>query len=241
MQGQVIVVTGAASGIGRATAELLVQNDATVIAADVDVNNLPAGTQPLRVDVSDDKSVAAMATSVLSAHGRIDGLANIAGIGSTKGLVECTPHEWDAVFAVNARGTFLCMRAVLPAMLEQGSGAIVNVASIAGIVGLRDRAAYCASKGAVIALTKQVAVQYAADGVRCNAVCPGTIDTPWVNRLLDEAADPSLRRAELVARQPLGRLGRADEVAVAVRYLLADDSAFVTGSEFVIDGGICAS
>lgn len=237
---RVVVVTGAASGIGRATAELLAADAATVIAADIDVDDVPLGTMPWRVDVRDEQSVVGMATSVLSQYGRIDGLANVAGIGSTRDLVNCETNEWDNVFSVNARGTFLCMRAIVPSMLEHRSGAIVNVASVAGIVGLRDRAAYCASKGAVIALTKQVAVQYAGDGIRCNAVCPGTIDTPWVERLLDESPDPAQRRAELIARQPLARLGRADEVAFAVRYLLSDESAFVTGSELVIDGGICA-
>ena len=129
---------------------------------------------------------------------------------------------------------------MLPGMLAQGSGAIVNTASVAGLVGLRDRAAYCATKGAVISLTKQVAVQYAGTGVRCNCVCPGTVDSPWVGRLLDGAEDPEATLAALVARQPLGRLGRPDEVAKAALYLASDDAAFVTGSALVIDGGIVA-
>jgi NAD(P)-dependent dehydrogenase (short-subunit alcohol dehydrogenase family) len=127
-------------------------------------------------------------------------------------------------------------------MLQQeSSGVIVNTASVAGLIGLRDRAAYCASKGAVVALTKQVAVQYATRGIRCNCVCPGTVDSPWVGRLLDAANDPAQARRDLVARQPLGRLGRPDEVAAAICYLASDAAAFVTGSELVIDGGILAA
>jgi NAD(P)-dependent dehydrogenase (short-subunit alcohol dehydrogenase family) len=138
------------------------------------------------------------------------------------------------------RGVFLGTKAALPSMLAQGRGVIVNTASVAGMVGFRDRAAYCASKGAVIALTKQVAVQYASQGIRCNCVCPGTVDSPWVGRLMGGTDDPAATRAALVARQPLGRLGQPDEVAKAVVYLASDDAAFITGSELVIDGGIVA-
>jgi NAD(P)-dependent dehydrogenase (short-subunit alcohol dehydrogenase family) len=125
-------------------------------------------------------------------------------------------------------------------MLEQGSGVIVNTASVAGLVGLRDRAAYCASKGAVIAFTRQVAVQYAGTGVRCCCICPGTVDSPWVGRLLAEADDPEQRRRELVARQPIGRLGSPEEVAKAALYVASDDAAFMTGTALVLDGGLTA-
>ena len=168
-------------------------------------------------------------------------MCNIAGIGSTKSAVECTPEEWDQVFAVNAKGVFLGTKFALPAMLEQKRGVIVNMASVGALIGLRDRAAYCASKGAVVAFTKQVAMQYAAQGVRCVSICPGTVDSPWVGRLLDEAPDPAARRSELVARQPLGRLGDPAEIAKAVLYVASDDAAFMTGSELVIDGGITAA
>jgi NAD(P)-dependent dehydrogenase (short-subunit alcohol dehydrogenase family) len=125
-------------------------------------------------------------------------------------------------------------------MLEQGNGVIINTASVAGMVGLRDRAAYCASKGAVIAFTRAVAIQYAGTGIRCNAICPGTVDSPWVQRLLEQSDDPEQRRAELVARQPMGRLGQPAEIARAAVYLASDDAAFVTGSELVLDGGLTA-
>ena len=144
------------------------------------------------------------------------------------------------MFSVNVRGVFLGTKHALPHMLSAGRGSIVNTASIAGLVGLRDRSAYCASKGAVIAFTRQVALQYAGTGVRCNCVCPGTVDSPWVGRLLDEAEDPAVARAALTARQPVGRLGTPEEIAKAVLYLASDDASFVTGSAMVIDGGLTA-
>ncbi len=137
-------------------------------------------------------------------------------------------------------GVFLGTEHTLPHMLAAGSGAIVNTASVAGLVGLRDRAAYCASKGAVIAFTRQVAIQYAGTGVRCNCICPGTIDSPWVARLLEQDEDPEAARTALVGRQPLGRLGQPVEVAKAAVYLASDAAAFVTGAALVIDGGIYA-
>ena len=142
---------------------------------------------------------------------------------------------------MNVRGTYLMSRAVLPGMLEAGHGIIVNTASVAGSIGLPDRAAYCASKGAVIALTKQIAVQWAKAGIRCNCICPGTVDSPWVGRLLSEASDPVAHREALIARQPLGRLGTPSEVAAAALYLASDAASFITGSELVIDGGITAA
>lgn len=237
----IILVTGAGSGIGRATAELLVSEGATVVAADLDPSDVPTGAHAYQVDVADPESVDQLVSSAQKRHGTILGLANIAGVGSTTDILDCSPEEWDRVFAVNARGTFLCIRAVLSGMLARQHGSIVNLASIAGVVGLRDRAAYCASKGAVLALTKQVAIQWADKGIRCNAICPGTVDTPWVARLLADAPDPAATRAELIARQPMNRLGRPDEIASAVSYLLSDAAAFITGSELVIDGGICAA
>jgi NAD(P)-dependent dehydrogenase (short-subunit alcohol dehydrogenase family) len=172
--------------------------------------------------------------------GRVDILVNNAAVAIRGSFADTTEEEFDRVFAVNARGVFLGTKFVLPTMLAQGRGVIVNTASIAGMVGLRDRAAYCASKGAVIALTKQVAVQYADAGVRCSCICPGTVDSPWVGHLLDSADDPVAARAALVARQPIGRLGTAEEVAAAALYLASDDAAFATGTALVIDGGITA-
>ena len=172
--------------------------------------------------------------------GRIDVLCNNAGVSSVTGPVECTPEEWDHVFGVNVRSVFLGTKYAIPVMLAQGSGVIVNTASAAGLIGLPDRAAYCASKGAVIALTRQVAVQYATQNIRCNCVCPGTVDSPWIGRLLEGTDDPAGLREELIARQPLGRLGTPSEVADAVVYLASPSATFITGSALVIDGGITA-
>lgn len=237
---RVALVTGAGSGIGQHAAALLRDGGAVVVAADVDPSAVPSGTAPQRADVRQPAEVRALVAEVIEQHGRVDLLVNVAGIGSTADLLDCTVEEWDRVFEVNTRGPFLTMQAVLPHMLAAGHGVIVNVASVAGMIGLRDRAAYCASKGALIALSKQVAVQWAASGIRCNTVCPGTVDSPWVGRLMAEAEDPEQRRRELIARQPMGRLGTPQEVAGAIAFLCSDEAAFITGSDLVIDGGIYA-
>jgi NAD(P)-dependent dehydrogenase (short-subunit alcohol dehydrogenase family) len=238
--GRTVIVTGAASGIGRETAAGFLAEGATVVAADR-TPEVPEGAIAVQVDVSSAADVERLVSVALEQTGRLDAMCNIAGIGSTKSAADCTPEEWDQVFAVNAKGVFLGTKFALPAMLEQQRGVIVNMASVGALIGLRDRAAYCASKGAVVAFTKQVAMQYAAQGVRCVSICPGTVDSPWVGRLLDEAPDPAARRSELVARQPLGRLGDPAEIAKAVLYVASDDAAFMTGSELVIDGGITAA
>lgn len=235
-----VLVTGAGSGIGYEMAVAFLGEGAHVYAADLQPDGCPEGTAAVSLDVTDEAAFGGVVERILSDTGRLDVVCNNAGIGSTADPLSCTVEEWDRVFAVNARGTFIGTRCALPPMLQQGSGAIVNTASVAGLVGLRDRTAYCASKGAVIALTKQVAIQYAGTGVRCNCICPGTVDSPWVGRLLDRAPDPVQARQALVARQPIGRLGQPHEVAMAALYLASDDAAFVTGTEFVIDGGLVA-
>lgn len=237
---ETVIVTGAASGIGRSMAEAFRDEGATVFGGDITPEGIPEGCRAHRVDVSDERQVTALVDAAVQETGRVDVLCNNAGIGSTTDVLDCSTEEWDRVFAVNARGVFVGTKSALPHMLDRGKGAIVNTASVAGMVGLRDRAAYCASKGAVIAFTKQVAIQYAGTGVRCNCICPGTVETPWVEGLLSQAEDPVTRRAELVARQPAGRLGSPDEVAEAALYLASDAAGFVTGSALVIDGGLTA-
>ena len=233
-----VLVTGAGSGIGAAVVRRFLARGDRVVGGDLEPSGVPDGAEAVLLDVRDPTSVDAF---VAAAGGRVDVLCNNAGIGSTTDVLGSSLEEWQQVFAVNVYGTFLCTQQVLPGMLDHGAGVIVNTASVAGLVGLRDRAAYCASKGAVIALTRQVAVQYAGTGVRCSCVCPGTVDSPWVGRLLDEADDPVAARAALVARQPVGRLGTPDEVAAAIEYLASDDAAFATGSVLVLDGGLTAA
>jgi NAD(P)-dependent dehydrogenase (short-subunit alcohol dehydrogenase family) len=233
-------VTGAGSGIGEAVARALHAEGAHVTLADVagdraqaiadELGEGRADARPL--DVRDETAVR----DALPAE--LDVLANVAGIGSTTTAPDTPLDVWEDVFAVNARGTFLTCKHALPAMIARRSGNIVNMASIAGVVGLRNRAAYCASKGAVVALTRALAIDHVGDGVRVNAVAPGTVGSPWVQRLVSEAGE-SLD--DLRARQPMGRLGEPDEIAEAVLYLASDAAAFVTGSILTIDGGLTAA
>jgi meso-butanediol dehydrogenase / (S,S)-butanediol dehydrogenase / diacetyl reductase len=238
--GKAAFVTGAGSGIGEAVARALHAEGAHVTLADVAgdraqaiADELGEGRADARaLDVRDETAVR----DALPAE--LDVLANVAGIGSTTTAPDTPLDVWEDVFAVNARGTFLTCKHALPAMIARRSGNIVNMASIAGVVGLRNRAAYCASKGAVIALTRALAIDHVGDGVRVNAVAPGTVGSPWVQRLVTEAGE-SLD--DLRARQPMGRLGEPDEIAEAVLYLASDAAAFVTGSILTIDGGLTAA
>jgi NAD(P)-dependent dehydrogenase (short-subunit alcohol dehydrogenase family) len=235
--GRRALVTGAGSGIGEAVAQGLHEEGAEVVLADRAEDRVQAVAADLgeratavALDVRDEDAVAAVMDG-------FDVLANVAGIGSTTNAPDTALDVWEDVFAVNARGTFLCCKHAIPAMIERGGGAIVNMGSVAGLVGLRNRAAYCASKGAVIAFTRALAIDHVGDGIRVNAVCPGTVDSPWVRRLVEDVGE-SLDA--LRARQPMGRLGSTDEIAQAVLYLASDAAAFVTGSALVIDGGLTA-
>jgi 2-keto-3-deoxy-L-fuconate dehydrogenase len=244
MNDRVAVVTGAGSGIGRATATLLAREGARVLAGDIDATaaaetaELADGTViAAHVDVSDESAVEGLFDRCERELGAPTLLANIAGVGSTTTVPDTSLDTWERVFAVNSRGTFLCCKHAIPRMTAAGGGSIVNMASIAGLVGLKNRAAYCASKGAVVALTRALALDHVADRVRVNCICPGTVDSPWVRRLLDDAGEPL---EALVARQPLGRLGTPEEIAAAVLYVASDAAAFMTGSALVIDGGLTA-
>ena len=213
-----VLVTGGASGIGAATVAAFRARGDDVVAAD-----LP------ELDVRDETQVAAAVRDV-------DVLVNAAGIGSTTNAADTPLDVWEDVFAVNARGTFLCCKHAIPGMVERGGGSIVNVASIAALVGLKNRVAYSASKGAVVALTRALAVDHVGDGVRVNCICPGTVDSPWVRRLVEESGE-SLDA--LRARQPLGRLGTPEEIADAIVYLATAE--FATGTVLVVDGGLTAA
>jgi NAD(P)-dependent dehydrogenase (short-subunit alcohol dehydrogenase family) len=244
---RVAVITGAGSGIGRAMALRFAAAGARIVAADVNAAAAASTAEAVQaqggaavsfaVDVVEPAQVQAMIDFGRTSFGRIDILCNNAGIGSTTTVVDETIAHWDAVMAVNVKSVFLGCKYVLPHMIEQGGGVIINTASVAGMVGIVNRAAYCASKGAVIALTKQVALDFVQHNIRVNCLCPGTVDSPWVGRLLDQTADPAATRRSLEARQPMGRLGTPEEVAGAALYLASDDAAFITGSGLVIDGG----
>jgi len=237
--GRRALVTGAGSGIGEAVARRLHAQGADVLLGDLSgerAEQVAADlggerATALALDVRDEAAVGAAARG-------LDVLVNVAGIGSTTNAPDTPLEVWEDVFAVNARGTFLCCKHAIPGMQERGGGSIVNIASVAALVGLKNRAAYSASKGAVIALTRALAIDHIGDGIRVNAVCPGTVDSPWVRRLVEEVGE-SLDA--LRARQPMGRLGTPEEIADAVLYLASDDAAFVTGTAFVIDGGLTAA
>jgi 2-keto-3-deoxy-L-fuconate dehydrogenase len=231
LAGKRALVTGAGSGIGAAIARRLAADGAEVIVADLVPEAVAdeLGAQAIVLDVRDEKQVA-------PGMANLDVLVNAAGIGSTTNAPETTLEVWENVFAVNARGTFLCCKHAIPGMAARGGGSIVNIASVAALVGLRNRAAYCASKGAVVSLTRALAVDHVGDGIRVNAVAPGTVDSPWVRRLVEDVGE-SLDA--LRARQPLGRLGTPEEIADAVAYLTGAE--FVTGSVLVIDGGLTAA
>ena len=237
--GRRALVTGAGSGIGAAVAGALHAEGAEVVLADVAggraeavAGELGERASAIGLDVRHEAAVAA------ALDRELDVLVNVAGIGSTTPAPDTDLEVWEDVFAVNARGTFLCCKHAIPGMRARGGGAIVNMASVAGLVGLRNRAAYCASKGAVIALTRALAVDHVGDGIRVNCVCPGTVDSPWVRRLVEDVGESI---DALRARQPMGRLGQTGEIAEAVLYLASDAAAFVTGTALVIDGGLTAA
>lgn len=250
LRGKVALVTGGASGIGRAISMRFAQEGASVFVVDIDAEGARdtadaitrSGGRALSAatDVSLEPEVEAAVEAALGAFSRIDVLCNVAGVGSTETAVDTSLQTWDRVLAVCARGTFLCSRHVLPVMIRQGGGNVINMSSVAALVGLPNRAAYCAAKGAVSALTRAMAVDHVAQGIRVNAICPGTVDTPWVAALVSSAHDPEAVRQDMTARQPMGRLGTAEEIAAAAVYLASDEAAFVTGTELVIDGGLTA-
>jgi NAD(P)-dependent dehydrogenase (short-subunit alcohol dehydrogenase family) len=236
----VAVVTGGVSGIGLATCWRLSDDGFTVAALDLTPDGAPdAAAMTLRCDVTDEADVQGAMFTVASVLGPIDVLVNNAGITGSRAAARCheTPvEEWERVQAVNVRGPFLCSRAVLPAMIARGSGHIITVASVAGLVAFPGRCAYTASKGAALMLTRSIAVDYGAAGIRANAVCPGMVYTPMTSWRLDQ---PDLR-AEVEHRIPAGRVATPDEIADAVALLASGRLGYMTGHALVVDGGMSA-
>ncbi|MFC3441809.1 SDR family oxidoreductase [Sphingobium rhizovicinum] len=236
LAGKVALITAAARGIGRASAQRFVAEGARVIATDRDFDALEGldGCELRALDATDGAAVRALAAEV----GPIDILANIAGVVHAGSILECSQEDWDFALSLNMTAMYHTIRAFLPAMVEKGAGSIVNMSSIASSVkGIPNRFAYGASKAGVIGLTKAVAADFVGQGVRCNCICPGTIDTPSLQQRLHDTGDYAAAQAAFVARQPMGRLGRAEEIANLVLYLASDEAAFTTGAVHVIDGG----
>jgi NAD(P)-dependent dehydrogenase (short-subunit alcohol dehydrogenase family) len=241
------LVTGAGSGIGAATAEVFAQAGARVFVTDRDktsgcvtVERIVAGGGSavfLPLDIADEVQCQHVAQTVLSMAGQLDVLVNNAGIGHVGTMANTTAADLDRLYAVNTRGTFNVTKAFFPSMLARRSGAIVNIASIAGVLGVRDRLAYTMTKHAIVGLTRAMALDHARDGIRINAICPGRVETPWVTATIRKYPDPKAAYEEMCATQPMGRMGKPEEIAAAALYLASDEAAFITGTTLTPDGG----
>lgn len=248
---KVALITGAGSGIGRAIALLYAQQGARVIVADIreeSAANVVAEiiaqngiSYALTLDVAQEEQVRERFAQVVREHGRLDILVNNAGVSHVGNILETSVEDWERVMAVNARGVFLCAREAVRHMVAQEprGGVLVNIASVAGLIAVDRRFPYGASKGAVLSMTRSIAMDFVDQGIRANAICPGTVHTPFVEGYLARnfAGHEDEVRQQLHARQPIGRMGRPDEIASAALYLASDEAAFVTGSALIIDGG----
>jgi NAD(P)-dependent dehydrogenase (short-subunit alcohol dehydrogenase family) len=247
---RVAVVTGSASGIGRATALRLARDGYSLALVDINSAGLQSTLASIRaiepraeaftVDVTDADKLREFARDVVTRLGVPSLLVNVAGAGVAASLPETSDSDWDKVIAINLTGPFLVTRSILPLMLAEGRGVVINVASVAALVGIRERAAYCASKAGLVGLTRAIAADHARDGIRCVAVCPGTVDTEWIGKILANAPDPVAARARMADRQLDGRLGTPEEVAATIAFVASPDGRFFNGSAVVVDGGMTA-
>ena len=247
LDNKTVLVTGAGSGIGEAIAHTLARAGAEVYVADRDAANGARVAEAIRgengraefvaLDVTDEAAIASLASRIDSRHTALDILVNNAGVGHVGTVVTTGGADLDRLYAVNVRGVFNTSKAFIGGMLARKSGVIINIASIGGILGIRDRLAYVTTKTAVVGLTKAMAMDHAADGIRVNCVCPGRVETPFVKARLKEYPDPEAAYREMAGTQAIGRMGRPDEIAAAVLYLASDEAAFITGTPLLIDGG----
>jgi 2-keto-3-deoxy-L-fuconate dehydrogenase len=239
LAGKTALVTAAGAGIGLASAVAMAEAGAEVFATDIDeaalarLGTAHARITPLRLDVMSDAEVAA----VVERTGGLDVLFNCAGYVHQGSILDCPAEAWDFSFDLNVKATYRMLRAYLPLMLEKGGGSIINMSSVAAVKGVAARCAYSASKAALVGLTKSVAADYVARGIRCNAICPGTVESPSLEERMRAQGDYDKARQAFIARQPMGRLGKPEEIAALVVYLVSDAAAYTTGQLHVIDGG----
>jgi NAD(P)-dependent dehydrogenase (short-subunit alcohol dehydrogenase family) len=247
LQNKIALVTGAGSGIGAAIAELFARAGAHVFVTDVKEGSGRETVQRIsesggraefaQLDIAEQSQCSAVADRVLADAGRLDILVNNAGVGHVGTMATTGVDDLDHVHAVNVRGTFLITKAFFPSMLARRSGVIVNLASIGGILGVRDRLAYTMTKHAIAGMTRAMALDHAREGIRVNAICPGRVETPWVQQRLSEYPDPKKAYEEMCATQPMGRMGKPEEIAAAALYLASDEASFLTGVMLTPDGG----
>lgn len=244
------VVTGAASGIGRAAALHLARDGYGVALVDLDgagmrntlssIESAGGIAEAFQADVCDPHQLGVTVREVLTSMASPDLLVNVAGVAIAATVLDTSDHDWNRIIATNLTGPFLLTRAVLPLMLDAGAGVIVNVASVAGVVGIAARAAYCASKAGLIGLTRAVAADYASLGIRCVAVCPGTVETEWIDRIIAADSDPAATRELMAARQLDGRMGTPEEIAATIAFIASAGGGFFNGAAVVVDGGMTA-
>jgi NAD(P)-dependent dehydrogenase (short-subunit alcohol dehydrogenase family) len=247
LKNKITLVTGAGSGIGASIADTFAAAGAHVFVVDRDAEGGDATAHRIKqqkgsarfceLDITSEADCERVRHTVHADFGRLDILVNNAGIGHVGTLLQTSGADLDKLYAVNVRGTFNVTKAFLPSMVQRKSGVIINLASIGGVVAVRDRLAYCTTKFAIAGLTKCIALDHALDGIRCNCICPGRVETPFVTARLKEYPDPQKAYQEMASTQAIGRMARPDEIAAAALYLASDESAFITGTEFIIDGG----
>lgn len=236
LTGKTCLITAAGQGIGRASAEAFLREGATLWATDVNEEAVKhiEGAEARRLDVTDAGAIEALLAEI----GDIDVLFNCAGVVHAGSVLECTDDQWDFAFDLNVKAQYRFIKAVLPGMLRRGGGSIINMSSVASsLKGVPNRCAYSASKAAVIGLTKSVAADFVTQGIRCNAICPGTVDSPSLHDRLRATGDYEKAMRDFVSRQPMGRVGAPEEIAALAVYLASDDSSFTTGQAHAIDGG----
>lgn len=247
LEGKRTIVTGAGSGIGRAIAMRLAGEGARVALADVDeeaakgvAEEIDGDTLVHKTDVTSAEDVEALVGQVVSRWGGLEVMVNNAGVGIASTIVDATEEDYDKTMDVCVRGTFLGMKYAIPAIRDSGGGSVVNMSSIAALVGLNDRAIYCAAKGAILAMTRAAAIDHIEEGVRVNCIAPGTVDTPWISRITSTYDDPQKARATMQARQPHNRFVTPEEIAAMAAYLASDESGSTIGACMTVDGGMTA-